>query len=131
MKTATYSSYLCTMNKSTITVDVFLDEQKIPEKLSWSATQSTMDEPQDAKAMMLSFWDGKEKAAMRIDLWTKDMMMDEMADFVYQNMMTMADGFERATRQTELARDMKIFAKAFMQKFQQKTADASKGPHQH
>ena len=80
------------MNKSTITVDVFLDEQKIPEKLSWSATQSTMDEPQDANAMMLSFWDGKEKAALRIDLWTKDMMMDEMADFVYQNMMTMADG---------------------------------------
>lgn len=119
------------MNKSTITVDVFLDDQKIPEKMSWSATQSTMDEPQDAKAMMLSFWDGKEKAAMRIDLWTKDMMMDEMADFVYQNMMTMADGFERATRQTELARDMKIFAKAFMQKFQQNTAAASKGPHQH
>lgn len=119
------------MNKSTITVDVFLDDQKIPEKLSWSATQSTMDEPQDAKAMMLSFWDGKEKAAMRIDLWTKDMMMDEMADFVYQNMMTMADGFERATRQTELARDMKTFAKAFMQKFQQNTAAAAKGPHQH
>ena len=65
------------MNKSTISVDVFLDEQKIPEKMSWSATQSTMDEPQEAKAMMLSFWDGKEKAAMRIDLWTKDMMMDE------------------------------------------------------
>ena len=119
------------MNKSTISIDVHLDEQKIPEKLTWQASQSTMEEPQDAKAMMLSFWDGKEKAAMRIDLWTKDMMMDEMADFVYQNMMTMADGFERATRQTELARDMKIFAKAFMQKFQQNTAAASKGPHQH
>lgn len=118
------------MNKSTITVDVFLDEQKVPEKLSWSATQSTMDEPQDAKAMMLSFWDGKEKAALRIDLWTKDMMMDEMADFVYQNMMTMADGFERATRQAELARDMKIFAKAFMKKFQQNNA-ATKDSHQH
>ncbi|MFN5647047.1 MAG: hypothetical protein ACK458_05985 [Sphingobacteriales bacterium] len=47
------------MNKSTITVDVFLDEQKIPEKLSWSATQSTLDEPQDAKALMLCFWEGK------------------------------------------------------------------------
>jgi gliding motility-associated protein GldC len=114
------------MNKSTISIDVHLDEQKIPERLSWSATQSTMEEPQDAKAMMLSFWDGKEKAAMRIDLWTKDMMMDEMADFVYQNMMTMADGFERATRQAELARDMKIFAKAFMQKFQQKNAANTK-----
>jgi hypothetical protein len=43
----------------------------------------------------------------------------------------MADGFERATRQTELARDMKIFAKAFMQKFQEKNAPAAKDPHQH
>jgi hypothetical protein len=34
--------------------------------------------------MMLSFWDGSEKAALRIDLWTKDMMVDEMADFFYQ-----------------------------------------------
>jgi len=118
------------MNKSTISIDVHLDGDKIPERLSWSATQSTADEPQDAKAMMLSFWDGKEKAAMRIDLWTKDMMMDEMADFVYQNMMTMADGFERATRQTELARDMKTFAKAFMQKFQQNLMKASQAPDQ-
>lgn len=116
------------MNKSTISIDVHLDENKIPERLSWRATQSTADEPQDAKAMMLSFWDGREKAAMRIDLWTKDMMMDEMADFMYQNMMTMADGFERATRQTELARDMKTFAKAFLQKFQQNLMKASQGP---
>jgi hypothetical protein len=46
-------------------------------------------------------------------------MMDEMADFVYQNMMTMADSFERATKQADLARDMKIFAKAFLKKFQE------------
>jgi len=119
------------MNKSTISIDVYLDEDKIPEKLNWSATQSSVEEPQDAKAMMLSFWDGKEKAALRIDLWTKDMMMDEMADFIYQNMMTMADGFERATRQTELARDMKTFAKAFMQKFQENQSKETDTPHQH
>jgi gliding motility-associated protein GldC len=123
-------NYLCRMNKSTISIDVHLDENKIPEKLSWSATQSTADVPQEAKAMMLSFWDGREKAALRIDLWTKDMMMDEMADFVYQNMMTMADGFERATRQAELARDMKTFAKAFLEKFQQNLAKASPAPDQ-
>lgn len=122
--------YLCRMNKSTISIDVHLDENKIPDKLSWSASQSTAEEPQDAKAMMLSFWDGKEKAAMRIDLWTKDMMMDEMADFVYQNMMTMADGFERATRQADLARDMKTFAKAFMKKFQDNMTKASQAPDQ-
>jgi gliding motility-associated protein GldC len=106
------------MQQSTITIDVLLDNDKIPEKIQWKASHSNAQEAQDAKAMLVSFWDGKEKAALRIDLWTKDMMMDEMADFVYQNMMTMADNFERATRQKALANDMKIFAKAFMQKFQ-------------
>ena len=117
------TGYLCVliyfMHKSTITVDVHLDTDKIPDKINWSATESTAQDAQDAKAMMLSFWDGKEKAALRIDLWTKEMMMDEMADFVYQNMMTMADSFERATKQADLARDMKIFAKAFLKKFQE------------
>lgn len=116
------------MHTSTISIDVTLDEQKIPEKLTWSATQSSAQEQQEAKAMMLSFWDGQEKAALRIDLWTKDMMVDEMADFVYQNMMTMADNFERATRQAELARDMKTFAKAFLKKFQQNIEKQSQNP---
>jgi gliding motility-associated protein GldC len=106
------------MQQSTITIDVLLDNDKIPEKIQWMASHSNAQDPQDAKAMLVSFWDGKEKSALRIDLWTKDMMMDEMADFMYQNMMTMADNFERATRQKALANDMKIFAKAFMQKFQ-------------
>ena len=82
------------MTQSTITIDVNLDEQKIPHQILWNATQSTSEEKQEAKAMMISFWDGKEKAALRIDLWTKDMMVDEMADFYFQTMMTMADTFE-------------------------------------
>jgi hypothetical protein len=45
------------------------------------------------------------------------MMVDEMADFYYQTMMTMADTFDRATHQTELVGEMKSFAKAFYTKF--------------
>ena len=66
---------------------------------------------------MLSFWDGADKTAMRIDLWTKDMMVDEMADFFYQTMMTMADTFNRATHNAALVSDMKEFAKDFYKKF--------------
>ena len=79
------------MNKSTITIDVMTDENRVPDSISWSATDTSVDNAQKAKAMMISFWDGTEKAALRIDLWTKDMMVDEMADFFYQTMMTMAD----------------------------------------
>lgn len=105
------------MNTSTITIDVLLDQQKIPAEINWNATQSNSDEKQAAKAMMLAFWDGKEKAAMRIDLWTKEMMVDEMADFYYQNFMGLADAFERATHNQDLVEDMKKFAKNFYNKF--------------
>ena len=107
------------MAKSTILIEVELDEQKVPSKIEWKATDSTMDRPQEAKAMMLSLWDGADKAALRIDLWTQKMMVDEMADFYYQTMMTMADTFHRATRMTEITDEMKADANKFFKKFQE------------
>ena len=94
------------MTKSTITIDIALGEDKIPEDISWKASGSTADEFQRAKAMMLAFWDSADKSALRIDLWTKEMMVDEMADFYYQLMITMADTYKRATGQDELVKDL-------------------------
>jgi gliding motility-associated protein GldC len=105
------------MHLSTITIDVSLDKDKVPEQLEWSASDSTADVKQKAKAMMLAFWDGTDKSALRIDLWTKEMMVDEMADFFYQTMMGMADTYDRATHNNELVNDMKTFAKMFYEKF--------------
>ena len=106
------------MNKSTITIEVQTDENRVPAAISWSATDTSADNKQQAKAMMLSFWDSAEKAALRIDLWTKDMMVDEMADFFYQTMMTMADTYGRATKYADQVEEMKKFAKQFYEKFQ-------------
>ena len=105
------------MAKSTIIIDVELDESRVPQNIQWKATESTADRPQQAKAMMISLWDGAEKTALRIDLWTQKMMVDEMADFYYQTFITMADTFERATHQKELVDDMKKYAQNFYQKF--------------
>jgi gliding motility-associated protein GldC len=101
------------MNKSTITIDVSLDENRVPETISWAASDTTVDKAQKAKAMMLAFWDSSEKTALRIDLWTKDMMMDEMSDFFYQTIMTLADTYGRATKDEKLVNDMKKFAGEF------------------
>ena len=75
---------------------------------------------------MLSFWDGTDKSALRIDLWTKDMMVDEMADFYYQTLMTMAESYHRATKNDELVNDMKKFAKEFYHKFSQQQQKQNK-----
>ena len=107
------------MKQSNISVDISLDEQKVPQSISWSASDSTADMKQQAKAMMLTFWDGADKTALRIDLWTKDMMVDEMADFYYQTLMSMADTYMRATQNQQMANDMKEFAKDFYKKFRE------------
>jgi gliding motility-associated protein GldC len=104
---------------STISIEVNLDADRVPENIQWKATDSTADTAQKAKAMMLAFWDGADQSAMRIDLWTKDMMVDEMADFYFQAMMTMADTFQRATNQPELSAEMKTFARGFLKKFKE------------
>ena len=105
------------MHTSTIGIEIELDENKVPQQIQWTASDSTADMMQPAKSMMLAFWDGADKSALRIDLWTKDMMVDEMADFYYQTMMGMADTYLRATQQKELVDDMKNFAKDFYKKF--------------
>src|SRR4051812_20813607 len=107
------------MTRSSIIIDVELDENRIPHQIEWNASDSTVERAQQAKAVMLSLWDGAEKTALRIDLWTQKMMVDEMADFYYQTYMTMADTYERATRQTELVNEMRNFAREFYKKFQE------------
>lgn len=114
------------MKKSTITIDVQMDESRVPDSIQWSATESSADNAQKAKAMMISFWDSADKAALRIDLWTKDMMVDEMADFFYQTLMTMADTYGRATKYQDQVADMKNFAKDFYKKFQTKQVEENK-----
>lgn len=114
------------MQKSTINIDVLLDPNKIPQEILWQASDSNAEMKQKAKAMSLAFWDSADKTAMRIDLWTKDMMMDEMGDFFYQMLMTMADTFNRATNQKGLSDEMKEFAENFFTKFRLLQAEEQK-----
>ncbi len=105
------------MQKSTITIEVLRDTDNITESITWNATDSTAEMMQKAKAMCVGFWDEQDRSALTLDLWTKNMMVDEMADFFHQMMMAMAQTFQRATQQQELSTDMKTFANNFIKKF--------------
>jgi gliding motility-associated protein GldC len=102
--------------KSNINIQVELDEEKMPETIEWNAPGGGVDEFQKAKGILLGLWDGEEKSAMRIDLWTRKMMVDEMNDFFYQTLFGMADTYLRATKNAELAAELKQFAKDFLTK---------------
>jgi len=102
--------------KSNIHIQIELDNEKMPEIIEWNAPDGGVDGLQQAKAILLGLWDGEEKSALRIDLWTKKMMVDEMNDFFYQTFFGMADTYLRATKNGELANELKEFAKTFHKK---------------
>ncbi|MEQ1554919.1 MAG: gliding motility protein GldC, partial [Ferruginibacter sp.] len=99
---------------------ILLDPNKVPENIYWNASDSSAEMKQKANAMCIAFWDGADKTAMRIDLWTKEMMVDEMGEFFYQMFFTMSDTFLRATKNTEQANEIKAFAEAFIKKVRAK-----------
>ena len=106
---------------STITSDikllVELDENRVPEKLTWTAQDGGV-QLEEAKAMLLSIWDGKAQETLRIDLWTKDMPVDEMKLFFHQTLTAMADTFQRATQDEKMADTMRDFCDYFAEKLE-------------
>ena len=107
------------INRSEIKFLVELDENRVPEKLLWSAKDGGV-ELEEAKAIMLSVWDSKAKESMRIDLWTKEMPVDEMKIFFHQTLVAMSDTFQRATGDEKMADTMKDFCDYFAEKLELK-----------
>jgi gliding motility-associated protein GldC len=101
--------------KSEIKFLVELDQNRIPTKLSWTAQEGGI-EKEEAKAVMLSIWNSKSKETLRIDLWTKDMPVDEMKLFFHQTLVAMADTYQRATADEKMADTMKDFCDYFAEK---------------
>ncbi|GAA4049741.1 MULTISPECIES: gliding motility protein GldC [Flavobacterium] len=98
---------------------VELDENRVPDKLTWTAQDGGV-ELEEAKAMLLSIWDSNAKETLRIDLWTKDMPVDEMKIFFHQTLVAMADTFERATQDEKMASTMRDFTDYFAEKLELK-----------
>ena len=103
------------LKQSEIVLNIELDENKVPEKLSFSAKDGGI-ENQESKAFMLSVWDSEAQESLRIDLWTKDMPVDEMKVFFHQTLVSMAESYERATQDERMALTMKDFCDYFAEK---------------
>lgn len=104
------------MRKADINYSIVLDENNIPDKISWKASDNGGEGR--CKAIMLAMWDEDEKNTMRIDLWTKDMLVDDMKKFFHQTLVTMTDTFQRATGEEKMVGDMRDFCAYFAEKMQ-------------
>ena len=107
---------------SEIRLNVALDENKIPENIKWTAEDGGVTN-EETKAIMLSVWDNKKKESLRIDLWTKDMPVDEMKIFFHQTLSAMADTFERATDDKKMSATMRDFCEYFAEKLELKRGE--------
>jgi gliding motility-associated protein GldC len=107
------------LHTSKITLKVGLDENRVPEELTWSAEDGGIVN-EEAKAMLLSVWDSKNQESLKIDLWTKDMPVDEMKVFFHQTLMAMSDTFMKATQDEKMTSTMKDFCDYFAEKLELK-----------
>ncbi len=100
------------MNTSQIRLFVDQSDDTV-QRIRWEADQAPEPGQNEARAMILALWDHVARSSLRIDLWTHDMSIDDMNDFVFQTLVSLADTYGKATNNQALMGEMKIFARDF------------------
>jgi gliding motility-associated protein GldC len=106
------------MKTAEIKLTIQLDDNNIPENIMWESTDSKNKEALPVQAMMLSLWDKSYQNTLKIDLWTKDMPVDEMKRFFYETLQTMGDTFLRATGEKNIVEDLRDYCAHFADKME-------------
>ena len=109
------------MKETEIRIKVKLDDNNIPEQILWSAPDGGMKD-QLSKAILLSFWDSQKKETLKMDLWTKEMPVDEMKTFVLQTFLSMKQSISKATGEENLIN----LIDDFCTEFEKRISDNSK-----
>lgn len=97
---------------SEIRLAVTMDDDGVTG-IEWQADDSPEPGTHRADAMVLALWDPVARNAMRIDLWTKGLNVDDMNDFYFQTLLSMADTYQRATNDKVITAEFKLFAQRF------------------
>lgn len=100
---------------SKIEINVGLNENNLPIGMKWSADDGGVKN-ENAKAVLLSLWDPANNNTMKIDLWTKEMSVEEMKQFMHQTLLSLSDTFERATGETKITEDLRDYCHHFADK---------------
>lgn len=100
---------------SEIHLKIGMNENNLPVRMKWSAEDGDVKDA-EARAFLLSLWDPTAKNTMKIDLWTKDMSIEEMKQFFHQTLLTMSDTFEKATGETKICEDLRDYCYHFADK---------------
>ena len=105
------------MKKTRISFDVELDENKVPEKITWSAPDGGVSN-EKSKAVFLSVWDDNKQETLKIDLWTKDMPLDQMNVFFHQTLVSLSQSYLKATNNEKMNDAFNQFCDYFAEKLE-------------
>ncbi len=100
------------MKETSITIDVKLDENHVPCKLNWSAPDGGISN-QETHAVFLSTWNKEMQETARIDLWSKEMPVDQMRVFVHQTLVGIRSSYMKATQDVEMGEAFQQFCDYF------------------
>jgi len=93
------------MKKSSIQFSIELDDNNVPEKITWDATDKP-DGISESKSISISLWDHEQKNTLRIDLWTKDMPVEDMKRFYIDCLGGLAQSSLTSTGDEAISREM-------------------------
>ena len=96
-----------------IKVTVDLDNDNLPTRIEWQATDGKGNGPVPCQSLMLSLWDAESKTTAAIDLWTTDTTVDDINLHFYQIFHKMADTYQRATKNADVAQLIHEFGDSF------------------
>ena len=96
------------MAESTIKLNIELDKNKIPEKIYWEASEMG-EKKTKTDSFLLAVWENESKSTLKIDLWTKEMLADDMKKFIHQTMLSISDTLKRSIGEEKASEELENF----------------------
>lgn len=112
------------MRKTTINFNIELDNNNVPEKIMWDATDKPEAGLSETKSISVALWDHKQKNTLRIDLWSKDMPVNEMKRFYVDCIGGLAQSVLSATGDEAMSSEMNALCERLVKHLEE---EAKKG----
>ncbi len=103
------------MKKSRIHFEIELDDQNVPDRIYWDATDKEDDGINQTRSISISVWDHFQHNTLRIDLWTKEMSVDDQKRFYIDCIGGLAQSILTATGDEYMAGEINGLCNKFIE----------------
>ena len=115
------------MRESEIKLRVVLDKDNVPEKIYWTATDKEGEGEEESKSISLNIWDSLNHSTLRIDLWSKDMPVDEMKRFYVDCIGGLAQSILNSTGDEFMSSAMNRLCDKFVKHIEEENKNSQQG----